>query len=435
MGGLYNEAWVAAQVAETIDVWKQSAADRLVEGPRYSERDHESREIAYDAELGAVEGEARRAPRSVVARKAAQERLTASFAQFAANALDLEPETTSLLTNCFLPSGIEFSRYAHQFDPTLSREDTIQACRNAWTACGLQPLLGMPSRMTPSIVAYSLLYPYSDNYLDAGDVPVEAKLSFSRRFRNRLRGEGFKELNAREAAIWALVEMVESEYPRAEFPDVFDCMLAIHQAQEDSLAQLRGGTEPSDAELLQISFAKGGTSVLADACLARGWMTAAESRFAFEWGALLQLGDDLQDVREDLRRGSATLFTRAARRGEALDTSVTQLLNFCERVAAGMDCATPGNRRMKDLLKMSWRSLIIGAVADASEFFTPAFQLKMEGSSPFRFEFLRARRKRLASRQGLYAVLFDLFVEAGEDEGRLPMRQAARESLTTVPMG
>jgi len=435
MGGLYNGAWVAAQVAETIDVWNQSAADRLELGPQYSERDHEAREIAYDAELQAVEGEARRAPRSVAARKAAQERLTASFAQFAANALDLEAEATSLLTDCFLPAGIEFSRYAHQFDPTLSREDTIQACRNAWTACGLQPLLGQPSRMTPSIVAYSLLYPYSDNYLDAGDVPVEAKLSFSRRFRNRLRGEVFKELNARDAVIWALVEMVESEYPRAQFPDVYDCMLAIHQAQEDSIAQLRDGTEPSDAELLEISFAKGGTSVLADACLARGWMTAAESRFAFEWGALLQLGDDLQDVREDLRRGSVTLFTRAIRRGEALDACVAQLLNFCERVAAGMEVAVPGNRRLKDLLKMSWRSLIIGAVAEAHEFFTPAFQRKMEESSPFCFGFLRARRKRLANRQGLYAVLFDLFVETGDGEERLPRRQAVGERLTPVPMG
>ena len=58
---------------------------------------------------------------------------------------------------------------------------------------------------------------------------------------------------------------------------------------------------------------------MADACLVRGRMTAEESEVAFEWGALLQLGDDLQDVREDLRRGSQTLFTRAAQRGEPRD--------------------------------------------------------------------------------------------------------------------
>jgi hypothetical protein len=80
--------------------------------------------------------------------------------------------------------------------------------------------------------------------------------------------------------------------------------------------------------------AKGGSSVLADACLARVWLNEPERRFSFEWGVLLQLGDDLQDVREDMKRGSATLFSRAATTGRPLDDLVIQLLNFGERVAA-----------------------------------------------------------------------------------------------------
>ena len=40
----------------------------------------------------------------------------------------------------------------------------------------------------------------------------------------------------------------------------------------------------------------------------------------------------------------------------------------------------------------------------------------MEQSSPFRFEFLRARRKHLATREGLYATLFEAFLEAPEDD-------------------
>ena len=50
----------------------------------------------------------------------------------------------------------------------------------------------------------------------------------------------------------------------------------------------------------------------------RGWLNEEESRFAFEWGVLLQLGDDLQDVREDMQRGSVTLFSRAAAAGQAI---------------------------------------------------------------------------------------------------------------------
>ena len=40
---------------------------------------------------------------------------------------------------------------------------------------------------------------------------------------------------------------------------------------------------------------------------------------------------------------------------------------------------------------MSWRSLIIGAVANSHEFFSPAFLEEAERWSPFRFAFLRAR--------------------------------------------
>ena len=171
-----------------------------------------------------------------------------------------------------------------------------------------------------------------------------------------------------------------------------------------------------------MSCAKGGSSVLADACLARGWLTPQESRFAFEWGVLLQLGDDLQDVREDFLRGSATLFSHAAALGAPLDALATQLLSFGDQVADHMDALPSGQPMLKDLLRMSWRSLIVGAVGDSHQFFTPEFLAATERTSPFRFAFLRARRDRLAGRQGLYANLFDAFLESPEDDdATLPM--------------
>jgi hypothetical protein len=219
-----------------------------------------------------------------------------------------------------------------------------------------------------------------------------------------------------------MVQLIEEQYPRPRFPQVYECLLAIHRAQELSMAQLKGSAFCDDAEVLRISCAKGGTSVLADACLVRGRLSEEESRFAFEWGVLLQLGDDLQDVREDLRRGSVSLFSRAAATGQKLDRLVIHLLNFSERVAAGMDRLPDGPAVLKDLLRMSWRSLILMAVANAKEFFSPGLLAELECSSPFRFDFLRKRNRRFMGRKGLYAVLFDAFLEAGEGEtGGLPL--------------
>jgi hypothetical protein len=229
-------------------------------------------------------------------------------------------------------------------------------------------------------------------------------------------------LNEREAALWTLVGMVESEYPRCEYEQVYDSMLAIHAAQERSIAQLKNGGEATDEEVLEISCEKGGTSVLADAFLARGTLSEIEARFAFQWGVLLQLGDDLQDFRDDLGRQSATLFTRAVRRREPLDALVNQLLAFSARVAAGMDDLPHVTPTLRTLLPMSWRSLIVEAVADARQFFTRRFLGELERTSPFRLKFLRKRHRRLRRRRGMYDSLFDAMIESCDDEpGRLPL--------------
>lgn len=422
MKHLYDWPWVETEVARNVDVWNECAsAPASQSGVRFNAVEQQVREKAYDAELVTVEREARRTARTKAERIATQDRIVASFARFAASALGLEPAAVNLLTNDFLPAGTKLAQWSKRFDASLSTADIMQACRNAWTACGLQALLGERIGITPAILGYSLLYPYSDNFLDRADVSREAKLRFSERFRTRLRGEELGAADERETALWALVKLIEEQYPRADFPDVFACLLAIHRAQEESIVQLRNGKDRTSADVSKISCAKGGSSVLADACMARGWMSEEESRFSFAWGVLLQLGDDLQDLHEDMQRGSVTLFTQAVAMGTPLDGLVVQLLNFSDRVANQMDELNEGTETLKKLMRMSWRSLIIGAVANAHEYCSPAFLVEAERSSPFRFEFLRSRHERLTSKQGLYSSLFNAFYEAREDEDELPM--------------
>jgi len=426
----YSWSWVEEQVAQSADVWKRCAGRPLPPIPRFATREQRKREKAYDAGLRNVERVARRVPVSASDRLVARQRIVDTFPPFAAVALGLQPEAVELLTGTFLQVGTELARWARSFDPELAVPDTIQACRNAWTACGLQALLGQPMQLTQSLLAYSMLYPYSDNYLDDPLLSKADKLLFSQRFRERLAGRRLPARDHHEAAVWSMVQLIEEQYPRPSYPQVFDSLLAIHRAQEQSVAQLgsatRFQTSLDDQELLRISCAKGGTSVFADACLAQPWLSEEESQFAFEWGVLLQLGDDLQDVKEDLRRGSVTLFTRVAAAGQPLDALVTQLLNFSQHVANCMDRLPHGSAMLKDLLRMSWRSLILMAVADAPQFFAREFLAKLESCSAFRFDFLRSRNKNLAAREALYERLFDAFVEASPaDANVLPVPSIA----------
>jgi hypothetical protein len=339
--------------------------------------------------------------------------------------------------------GTELARWTRRFDASLSNADTIQACRNAWTCCGLQALLGKPMELTSSILAYSLLYPYSDNYLDHTALSTADKLEFSERFRQRLRGHRLIPASHHEACVWTMVQLIEEQYQRTLYPQVYDCLLAIHRAQELSIAQLKGGhgvhnsqaNSLDNSELLCISCAKGGTSVLADACLTQPLLNPDEIRLSFEWGVLLQLGDDLQDVREDLRRGSITLFTRTIAQGKPLDSLILQLLHFSDRIAGRMDRMPHGASSIKSLLRMSWRSLILMAVADVQGYCSPAFLAALEPCSSFRFGFLRERNQSLTGREALYDLLFDAFVEAAPGErSKLPIPQSALPSPDRCPL-
>ena len=410
----YDWGWVEAQVQETAQIWDQSAVACPPGARTYQVEEQRINEEAYDKALVEVETALNPPPITGTQRTSAQDRIVAAFGKFSANALSLDPEATALLSDGFVPIGTSLARWARRFDPDLSMASIIQAARNAWTACGLQPLYGVPLALTPSILGYSLMYPYSDNLLDDEDLSSEEKMRFSRHFRRRLLGEALAPEDPREHSLWALVAMVETQYPRALYPNVFECMLAIHRAQEQSVGQVRGSGSYTDAGCLRVSCAKGGSSVLADACLARGTLTHQESQFAFEWGVLLQLGDDLQDVREDLRRGSMTLFSRAASEGRPLDALTIQLLQFSQHVGRRMDGLPAGTPVFKELLRMSWRSLIIAAVADSREFFSEPFLRQAQPFSPFRFDFLKARKDRLASRQGLYASLFNALLDRNE---------------------
>ncbi len=426
--------WVEGQVARSIELWNGCAGGRSVAAAEYTKAEQKQREKAYDEGVGAVEGDLKADVKTPLARAAQEDWLIANFGRFATTALGLEDEAVHTITHDFIPVGKELARWTRRFDPAMTKTDIVQACRNAWTACGLQPLLGRRTELTPSILAYSLMYPYSDNYLDRADIPGEAKSQFSARFRDRLRGDAPAPLNDREAALWALVGMVEGEYPRHQNPQVFDSMLAIHAAQARSIAQLKNGGRASDAEVLEISCEKGGASVLADAFLAAGTLSDAQAWFAFNWGVLLQIGDDLQDLRDDLRRESATLFTRAVRRRECLDALVNQLLAFSERVAAGMDELPHATPMLRRLLPMSWRSLIVEAVADARECFTRSFLRELERTSPFRLKFLSKRHQRLRRRRGLYESLFDVLLAAQENGAcRLPMPDGYNDPVLGKP--
>ncbi len=389
--------------------------------PSYHPREQARREAHMDRYLDAIETELRSVPRSGADQDSAEERLTAAFRVFAREALDFEEcQIDLLLSGGFTNTGRDMARAARRFDPSMTAADIFQASRNAWTTNGLQILLGVPVRLTPAIFGYSMLYPCTDNYLDDPSVKSTHKSAFNRRFGALLAGERLAPTGRHEEQAWTLVSLIESQYPRAEYPEVFASLCAIQRAQERSL-ELHHAV--SENEVLEISFEKGGASVAADAWLAAGKLEQEEADFAYAWGVALQLGDDLQDVAADAHDGIRTLFSQPAGR-VALDAVTNRTFQFGARVLADLDRAGAGApAAIKELIRTSFTMLLTGAIGGARQFYSTTYVREMERRSPFTFEFLRSRRRRFLSKRGILERL----------AGAFSAREAEQTAPATLP--
>ncbi len=416
-------------MARLLEWWRQADSAPPAFLPSYPARDQARREAHLDRYLEAVEAELRAAPRSRP-QAAAEERLTAAFRLFAREALGFEDRHLDLLlAGGFTETGRDFARAARLFDPSMSAGDVFQASRNVWTTNGLQIILGLPARLTPAIFGYSMLYPCTDNYLDHPGVSRADKHAFSRRFGARLAGGRLEPCGRHEEQAWALVSLIESQYRRAEHPEVFASLYAIHRAQERSL-ELHRAAGAGAGDVLEIIFEKGGASVLADAWLAAGTLAPIAAEFAFAWGVALQLGDDLQDLAADARDGIRTVFSEAAGR-EALDAAANRAFHFGARVLVDLDGIAAGTPpAITELIRTSFFMLLTWAVGEARQFYSPTYVRELERLSPFTFEFLRSRRRRFTRSRGILERLVGAF--SAWDVPPQPKRARERADLCSL---
>ncbi|NMB90511.1 MAG: hypothetical protein GYA17_19280, partial [Chloroflexi bacterium] len=295
-------------------------------GPRRDVRQQAGFEKQLDRLLDGLVYQVKHAPSGANPRL--REELYAQGTAFAIAALGLEERHIQAVRKYRLVDvSALFARLARSFDPAISDADIYQASRNVMTMNFIQLLLGLPVEMTPAIFAYSMLYPYTDNYLDDPGIEDGTKRAFNQHFYQRLNGEMVAPANAMEKIIYDLIEMIEWQYDRRTYPQVYDSLLAIYTAQARSLALCHPGAAPYELDVLGISFEKGGTSVLADGYLVAGDLTPEQARLTFGYGAFTQLMDDLEDTRPDRDRGWQTVFSQTAGRWP-LDALTSRCMHF-----------------------------------------------------------------------------------------------------------
>jgi len=371
--------------------------------PQFSRRFTPEEQLKTEGELEKFIDETtsrvERSKTSGAARAAEVEKLKASVKVFVARFLCSGNNGTETdFLEDFSHVGDDFVRKARAFDPRLNLEDIHQALRNVWIINSLQVFLGKQVALTPSGFAYSLLYPYTDNYLDDPHVPADTKRGFVDALGRRLAGEEVQAMIPALSNPFKLIGMIEGEYPRRAFPEVFGSLLAIHDAQVEALAQQQSSRSLSNQDILEMSVEKGGTSVLADAYMAAGVLEDRVEDFAFGFGVCLQLMDDLQDLEEDLRRKHQTLMTKTVAASD-LNATTNRLINFTTSVIRlGDYLQSPQAQALLQLSHRSCVTLILEAAARASDRYTKGYLTALEAYSPLRFSYLKSLKENLRQR-------------------------------------
>lgn len=291
----------------------------------------------------------------------------------------------------YLGVAEDFINRAKKEDGNLTAEEVFQAIRNVWIMNSLQIVWDVPLELTPSIYGYSMLYPYTDNFLDNPEIDVEEKSKFNFKLSKRLKGENQTPDTPHESRVFELIQNIESQYNRDDFLEVYESILLIQEAQVVSLKQDQTQTMTED-EILQISFFKGGSSVLADAFLVKGNLSYDEMEFSFEYGAFLQLLDDLQDAIEDRADGHQTIFSR---KDEDLDKHIYKLIAYIFKVNTPNTDDSHAMVYMKEVIRSCTLIMIMDAVGRNSSIVSKKLYKELESYSKVRLSFYKKMESQL----------------------------------------
>lgn len=327
----------------------------------------------------------RQKPEGEAAQKQLEQELEKNFFDFLGREklICLSDWMSRELLDAFERETKHFVEKVRAFDRTLNQAQIWQTLRNYFIYSMIVEMQGEEQNAKNPILAYSLLYPYTDNYIDDEKIPGQDKERYNRMIAAKLRQEVVIPQNELEEKTCRLLDMILEYYKAAEQKRVADTLLQLLEAQNDSIKQQKPGV--TEEQILEISIRKGSTSVLADYLFAAEDWTEDEERFYLKFGFLLQLVDDLQDIGEDRKAGSQTIMTKAEEQ-QRLEQCVNRLLWFTWNSIREFQ---PRNPHLKGFVLKNCVEISLLAAAMNPQFFSGKYLKALEPYLPLSLDFLK----------------------------------------------
>lgn len=272
----------------------------------------------------------------------------------------------------------QFLQKTRQFAPELCFADIGQAIRNYVVYVMFKRLCGSASGFNLAAFGYSMLYPFTDNYIDDETLSKQDKEEYNRLIRDKLEGREVQPLTRHQKQTCQLLTFAQERYQREQDDSISRLLLMMLEAQEFSLRQQNREQPLSAGECLDISIYKGGVSVLIDRFLVDRELTKADLRFYLGFGFFLQLADDLQDIKEDSSLGHSNLFTLDFD-AKMQEKTVNKLLWYIHNITVAYPAK---DNHLKKFLQDNCYQLIFSSVFKSREFFSEAYLSKLEQYLP-----------------------------------------------------
>lgn len=282
----------------------------------------------------------------------------------------------------------EFVRQTRRFDSEISLENIWQALRNYFIYAVIADLQGQPQKCKEDIFSYSLLYPYTDNYIDEKEYSEEEKKAYNEMIQDVLCDRPVMVEKGIPEKTCRLLEQLLSGYEGEKRKEIQNLLLLMLEAQSNSIRQQSGKEKLSEEAILRISVYKGSISVLIDYFFTVPRMKKEEIYFYLKFGFLLQLADDLQDVKEDKKSGSQTLMGKRAEE-ETLEEAVNHLLHYTHKIFAEF---TPINDGLKSFMEQHCYTMVVAAALANSEYFSKDYIRKLERFFPVHVEYMQKQQ-------------------------------------------
>ncbi|MDF2821429.1 MAG: hypothetical protein K0R15_1870 [Clostridiales bacterium] len=268
----------------------------------------------------------------------------------------------------------DFLRQLRSFAPEISFSEIGQALRNYIVYIMFKEINQLSTGFSSACFGYSMLYPFTDNYIDSKKYSNKQKAEYNQIIRDKIVGKEIHPDSIHQQKTCDLLQMIESKYPRNDNPMIYSLLLNMLDAQENSMRQQNSGSLLTADERLDISLYKGCISVLIDRYFVDKEITEEDMIFYNGFGFFLQIVDDLQDIKEDSIQGNQTIFT-VDLHSDNIEKITNKMLHFVHQI---MQTYQAENDKVKNFILFSCYQLIFSSIVGSKEFFSKEYLDKTE---------------------------------------------------------